>query len=180
MKSLSYLCRHVCLFKSQVVCGGRSSTLEYEGRRMLSSCRASCTTRPPFIPPSPPFFLCFEISHLLALIPSVTPSLCPSLRAPHLFLSPSFHLPLLLSTFPLTSLPFSLSFPPFLSLPPFASPPSFHKCGWWLAGSCWLASGGGYSFIIPPRLPARLATMSQELNICHYYLLVLFDFEAAQ
>lgn len=56
----------------------------------------------------------------------------------------------------------------------------FIKCGWWLTGSCWLASGGGYSFIIPLRLPDRLATMSQELNICHYYLLVLFDFEAAQ
>lgn len=49
-----------------------------------------------------------------------------------------------------------------------------------LVVGCWLASGGGYSFIIPPRLPDRLATMSQELNICHYYLLVLFDFEAAQ
>lgn len=58
--------------------------------------------------------------------------------------------------------------------------PPFIRCGWWLTGSCWLANGGGYSSIIPPRLPARLATMSQELNICHYYLLVLFDFEAAQ
>lgn len=132
---------HLRLFKSQVVSGGQSSTLERlsEGRRMLSSCQASCTTRPPYIPPLPPFFLCFEIAHLLALIPSFTPSSSHPISLPHSPFSPlsilrsslpfSFLLPFLLSspTFPLTSLPFSLSSPPFLSLPPFASPPSFHK-----------------------------------------------------
>lgn len=125
------------------------------------------------------------LTHLLAFISSSTPSLVPVIPfcfhiqyPPPLLLispfSPSFYpflLPLL-PPFPLTSLPSSpLPSPP---LPPFI------KCGCWLAGSSWLASGGGYSFIIPSRLPARLATMSQELNICHYYLLVLFDFEAAQ
>lgn len=139
---------------------------------------------------SPPFFFCFEITHLLSLItlflpshvmtstftifPSFSPFLCPFTLSPS---SPSSCLLYLSSDLP--AFPFLLLLLPFHSLP---LPPllPFIKCGWWLAGSCWLGSGGGYSFIIPPRLPARLATMSQELNICHYYLLVLFDFEAAQ
>lgn len=96
----------------------------------------------------------------------------PSLSSFHpalflLLLNLSCPPPPLYPTFPLTS----------LALSPL---PVFMKCAGCLAGSCWLASGGGYSFIIPPRLLTRLATMSQELNICHYYLLVLFDFEAAQ
>lgn len=165
-----------------------------EGRRMPSSCHL---LRHSSIPPSPPFFLRFEIAHLLALIPSFTRSLLLSSHFPstltvspsslslslsHSFSSffPPCHLPpLLYPAFLLTSLPISPFLLFFLSLlsPPL---PPFMKCGWWLAGSCWLASGGGYSFIIPPRLPDCLATMSQELNICHYYLLVLFDLEAAQ
>lgn len=138
----------------------------------------------PSIPPSPPFFLCFEIAHLLALIPSLphpvvpvpstltilTSSVLPPSLSPTS--SPLSHHSSDLSAFlSLHLFFFSLLFLPLLR---------FIKYGWWLTGSCWLASGGGYSFIIPLRLPDRLATMSQELNICHYYLLVLFDFEAAQ
>lgn len=157
---------------------------------MLSSCHL---LRHSSIPPSPPFFLRFEIAHLLALIPSFTRSLLLPSRFPStLTISLSLSLSFLLLFLPSLSPPssplsyFSSDLPAFLSFllyflsllsPPL---PPFIKCGWWLAGSCWLASGGGYSFIIPPRLPNRLATMSQELNICHYYLLVLFDLEAAQ
>lgn len=166
------------LFLSPVIGRGQSSAVEKlsEESRMLSSWHSSS-------PPSPPFSSCFEIIHLLALIPSFTPSPVQSSHFPYTLTifpsSPSFQLlyfpcplpPLIYPSFPLTSLPFSLSSFFFLSLlsPPL---PSFRKCGCWLAGSCWLASGGGYSFIIPPRLPDRLATMSQELNICLYYLLV--------
>lgn len=151
-------------------------------------------------PPSLHHLLSFAALKLLTCLPLFPPSLAPSschpVSLPHSPFLPHLSLALSLS-FLLLFLPslsppssplsyFSSDLPAFLSFLLFflslLSPPlpPFIKCGWWLAGSCWLASGGGYSFIIPPRLPNRLATMSQELNICHYYLLVLFDLEAAQ
>lgn len=118
----------------------------------------------PLFPPSPlPLS-----SHLI--------SLTHSPFSPHLphssfytFLVPSP--PLIYSSFPLTSLPFSLS--SLFSSPSFRLPSllSENAAVGWLVAAGWLAVGG-YSFIIPPRLPDRLATMSQELNICLYYLLV--------
>lgn len=138
---------------------------------MLSSCRVSClhpsipwlTCSPLFPPPLPPSFQSSHFAFTFNIPPPSSSSL-PFLLPSTLFSSLFYHLFL---------------WPPCLPLPSPPLPP-FIKCGCWLAGSSWLASGGGYSFIIPSRLPARLATMSQELNICHYYLLVLFDFEAAQ
>lgn len=186
---------HLRLFKS--IWRSEFSSGEVGWREEDAEQLSSLLRHPSSLHPSFPSFL-FQLFKSLTCFYLFPPLLPPSsnlpISLPCSLFSPQSNPPssLLLSfllpfpllyptslTFPLTSLPFSLSFLPFLSLPPSSSPP-FMKCGWWLAGSCWLGSGGGYSFIIPPRLPARLATMSQELNICHYYLLVLFDFEAAQ
>lgn len=138
---------HTSVFLSQVVSGGQSSTLERLsiGGRMLSSCRASCATRPPS---SLHPLLSFSALKSLTCLPFLPPSLPPSSShpislphspsPPHLTLSPPrypYFPPFLLCplhyptspTFPLTSLPFSLFSPPFLFSPSLTSPPSFHK-----------------------------------------------------
>ncbi len=134
---------HLHLFKSQVESGGQSSALERlsEGREdaeQLSSVLLRSSSPHPSIAS---FY--FSALKSLTCLPLFPPSLPPSsshpISLPHSPFSPlsilrsclpfSFLLPSPPSspTFPLTSLPFSLSSPPFLSLPPLASPPSFHK-----------------------------------------------------
>ena len=134
----------------------------------------------PLLPFFPPSFLSSDLK-VFTCFCSVAPSCCPShccFYSHHFPLSlslslyPRLLLPLLYPTFPLTSLPCSLSL--FLSFPLPPSLPLFIECSQWLAGSCWLASGGGYSFIIPlvfqTASPQCHRSLIFAIIICLFYL----------
>ena len=136
----------------------------------------------PLLPFFPPSFLSSDLK-VFTCFCSVAPSCCPSHCC---FYSHHFPLSLSLSLFTLGS-SFLSFIPPFLwppCLSPFPSfspspslPPSlplFIECSQWLAGSCWLASGGGYSFIIPlvfqTASPQCHRSLIFAIIICLFYL----------